>query len=94
MIDEHVIIIFLLILSARYPPIKPPTLPQIRNVDMAIPLLCIVSPFAVKRIDMKLIKLVITNERMNIIKNIIQSGRDFLSKSILKSDSFVLLLFP
>ena len=76
--------IFLLILSARYPPIKPPILPQIRKVDMAIPLLCIVSPLSVKRIDMKLIKLVMTTERVNIIKNIIHSGRDFLDKKYFK----------
>jgi len=42
---------------------------------------------------MKLIKLVMTSERINIIENIIHNGRDFLAKSILKSDSFVLLLF-
>jgi hypothetical protein len=92
-IEEPAIMIFLLILSARYPPIKPPILPLIRKVDMAIPLSCMVSPLSVKRIDMKLIKLVMTSERINIIKNIIHNWRDFLAKSILKSDSFVLLLF-
>ena len=93
-IEEPAIIIFLLILSARYPPIKPPILPLIRKVDMAIPLSCMVSPLSVKRIDMKLIKLVITTERVNIIENIIHNGRDFLTKSILKSDRLVLLLLP
>ena len=41
---------------------------------------------------MKLIKLVMTTERVNIIRNMIQSGRDFLTKSILRSDSFAPLL--
>ncbi len=92
-IDEAAIIIFLFILSARYPPIKPPILPLIRKTDMVVPHCFIESPFSVKSIDIKLIKLVITTERVNIIKNIIHRGHDLRTKKTFTSDRFTLFSF-
>ncbi len=91
-IEEHTITIFLFILSARYPPIKPPMLPLIRKMDIAIPLFCIEIPFSVKSIDIKLMKLVMTIDRVNIIRNIIHSGREVLATSTFKPDRLALLL--
>ncbi len=91
--DEAAIINFLFILLPRYPPITPPILPLIRKTDIVIPHWRIDSPFSVKSIDIKLIKLVITTERVNIIKNIIHKGHDLRTKKTFRSDRFTLFSF-